>query len=328
MRAVPLLLILALAGCTATTPPADPAPIATTAPLTLTAYQGEWSDPSVITENAEYISVVAVDGLNLSGPGEVPQPSADALAQLAAAHESGLPAEIMLGNYNASIEDFDEERAWTTLGDEKAIQAVVDSVRTAVTEQGWDGVSVDLESLTARDTEGLSLLLASLRQAIGPDKSISIALMLSDSANGYAEAGYNLPAIVAVVDRVILMAYDEHGPWEETAGPVGSLAWQATGVQALLTTVPPERVELGVARYGYSWGPDGARSVTIAEARTLAGDAATFDDQIGEWTATVDNGTVLWWSDADSFDLRVILAQQFALHGLAIWELGASDPLR
>jgi spore germination protein len=328
MRALPFLVVLALAGCATAAPSPAPSPSATETPLALTAYQGEWSDPAAIATNAAYISVVAVDGLNLSGPGEVAQPSADAVAQLTAAHDAGLPAEIMLGNYNADIEDFDEELAWQTLGDEKAIQDVVKAVATAVTDQGWDGVSVDLESLTPRDTQGLSLLLASLRQALGPEKSISIALMLADTAEGYAEWGYNLPAISAVVDRVILMAYDEHGPWDAEPGPIGSLAWQTAGLRAILTVIPPSQLELGVARYGYYWGPEGAGSVTIADARDKAGDAATLDPTIGDWTATLADGTVLWWSDADSFDLRVPLAREFGLHGLAIWELGDSDPLR
>jgi spore germination protein len=328
MRAVVLLLVLALSGCATSTATPTPTPTPVGSALPLTAYQGEWSDPAAITTNATHISLVAVDGLNLSGPGEVPQPSVEAVAQLTAAHDAGLPAEIMLGNYNAGIEDFDEKLAWQTLGDEKAIQDVVNSVSTAVTEQGWDGVSVDLESLTARDTQGLSLLLASLRQALGPEKSISIALMLADTPEGYAALGYNLPAISAVVDRVILMAYDEHGPWDAEPGPIGSLTWQISGLQAILTAIPASQLELGIARYGYYWGPDGAGSITIADARTRAGAAATFDPNIGDWTATLADGTVLWWSDADSFDLRVILARQFQLSGLAIWELGDSDPLR
>ncbi len=323
----------ALAGCGAlpgasSAPTAAGSPSPTPAPVHLTAYQGEWSDPAAITVNASHISVVAVDGLNLSGTATLPAPSTDSLAQLAAAHAAGLPAELMIGNYSSAKNDFDEPLAFATLGSDLAIQSVVAALADDVTTQGWDGVSVDLESLTPRDTQGLSMLLASLRQALGPDKSISIAVMLSTTPQGYADAGYDLPAIAAVVDRVILMAYDEHGPWDPQPGPIGSLAWQASGLQAILSAVPASKLELGVARYGYSWAPGGANTITIADARTAAGSAATFDDQAGEWTATLADGTVLWWSDADSYDLRVVLAQQYELHGLAIWELGDSDPLR
>ena len=52
-----------------------------------------------------------------------------------------------------------------------------------------------------------------------------------------------------------------------------------------------------------------------------------WDGTQGEWTATLKNGTVLWWSDANSWPLRVSLAQQYGLHGMALWALDLSDPI-
>ncbi len=46
-----------------------------------------------------------------------------------------------------------------------------------------------------------------------------------------------------------------------------------------------------------------------------------------EWTATLDDSTVLWWSDARTLAERTQLAARYSVHGLAIWELSLGDPL-
>jgi len=128
------------------------------------------------------------------------------------------------------------------------------------------------------------------------------------------------------------MAYDEHGPTWNGVGPIGGLPWQEACLQQLLTLVPAAKVDLGVAGYGYTWPTTGTGvSVGDAQARQMVADdgsSATWDSTQGEWTATLSDGTVLWWSDAKSWSLRVTLAQKYALHGMALWSLGLSEPLQ
>ena len=45
--------------------------------------------------------------------------------------------------------------------------------------------------------------------------------------------------------------------------------------------------------------------------------SATWNTAAGEWTATLPNGEVLWWSDAKSLTARVALAHQYGLTGVA-----------
>ena len=148
---------------------------------------------------------------------------------------------------------------------------------------------------------------------------------------GFATAGYDLHALAAHASHLVLMAYDEHGPWEATPGPVGALDWQRAGLRALETAVPRRQIILGVAGYGYSWGPHHRGQVSDRRARALAAAAGVpprFDAQVGEWTARLPGGTVLWWSDLRSLALRLALARQDHLGGVAIWDLALCDPLR
>jgi spore germination protein YaaH len=127
------------------------------------------------------------------------------------------------------------------------------------------------------------------------------------------------------------MAYDEHGTWENQPGPVGALAWQLEGLAALRAQVPADQIDLSQAGYGYAWRPHRNVQLSDAQARRLvAADRATarFDSSVGEWTASLPDGSTLWWADARSFALRVTVARNQHLHGLAVWDLGDSDPLR
>ena len=134
------------------------------------------------------------------------------------------------------------------------------------------------------------------------------------------------------MDRVALMAYDEHGPTWNGVGPIGGLPWQESCLQQMLAQVPAAKVDLGVAGYGYTWpkqryrGP-GQRRAGPADGE-CDGSTATWDSTQGEWTVTLKNGTVMWWSDAKSWPLRAALAQKYAAHGMALWSLGLSDPLK
>jgi spore germination protein len=300
--------------------------------LPVVGYQEEGDPTSLIDASAGALGSIGADGVNITADGTgVTQPSADAQNQLAAAHVDGLPAEFLAGNFSQSLGDFDETAAYNLLSSQTNIDSVAAALSSAVTSQGWDGVTIDMESLQARDTSGLTAFMTALRQALPPGKTISLDLMNGQSTEEYAALGYDLPTLGQIVDHLVLMAYDEHTQASDP-GPVGSLPWQQRGLDVLVSQVPAAKVDLGVAGYGYCWPPTGAATqVSDQGARDLvAADGATaqFDEASGEWTATLSDGTVLWWSDARSFALRRTMAADEQIHGLAVWDLALSDQIQ
>jgi spore germination protein len=300
--------------------------------LPVVGYQEDGDPTSLIDASAGALGSVGVDGVNISSDGaSVPAPSDADVNQLADAHAKGLPAEFLVGNFSQTIGDFDEGAAYNLLSSQDNITNVVASLSNSVTSQGWDGVTIDIESLQARDTDGLTAFVTALKQALPAGKTVSLDLMNGQSAAEYSALGYDLPALGQVVDHLVLMAYDQHTQASDP-GPVGALSWQQQGLNVLVSQVPASKVDLGVAGYGYSW-PSGGAATQVSDqgARDLvAADGATaqFDDASGEWTATLSNGTVLWWSDAQSFALRRTMAANAGIHGLAVWDLALSDPIQ
>lgn len=277
------------------------------------------------------MSVVGADGVELKPDGRaITRVGQPLKAELARARADGLRAELLLSNYSEPIQDFSEPLGHRLLASRANTARVARALARIVRSQPWDGICVDLESLTHRDANGLTRFLRALRRDLPSGRSLSVALMNATSPAGFTGWGYQLTAIGRVASRVILMAYDEHGPWERTPGPIGELSWQRAGLNILLKSIPASKVDLGVAGYGYGWRPHKVITVGDARARALAAAAGvtpTFDDTAGEWTATLPDGSVLWWSDARSYLLRIALAQSYGLHGLAVWSLGLSDPL-
>ena len=302
--------------------------------LDVTGFEPEWAPAGLVDRDAEALDVVGVDGVLLTPDGAGVTPLTVALDKRRdRAHAHGLTAQLLVSNYDDRIGDFSEPIAHRMLASAARRKNVVEALAADLTKGGWDSVVIDLESLTRADRDGLTALCRELRAAVGPDVRLDIALMAATTTEDYAAWGYDLGALAGLLDHLLLMAYDQHGPWApDDPGPIGALDWTGQALGALLEVVPPERIVLGVAGYGYRWhGPDGASEVSVAQARSIvkkAGRTATWREDAGEWTATLPHGEVLWWSDARSLDARVRLARDHRLAGVAVWSLDLADPIK
>ncbi|HKU57968.1 MAG TPA: glycosyl hydrolase family 18 protein [Gaiellaceae bacterium] len=293
--------------------------------LQVLGFQSDYSPSSLVDRNAHALTMVGVDGINLTGRGAVSGPSQDARAQLARARADHLPAVLLLGNWSERMNDFSEPLAYKTLGSPAAVSAA--AVAVAKAARGWDGVSIDLESLAPRDRSGLRAFVADLRGDLPNEMTLTICLEAFTSTASYAANGYDLHAIAGNVNEVVLMTYDDHGTWS-TPGPVGPLAWQRASVAALERVVPRRQIFLGAADYGYDWHPN--NFLTVTQARALVRRSHGTPHWVaaaGEWTAKLHDGTTIWWSDARSVALRLALARKLGLYGAAIWSLGTGDPI-
>ncbi len=299
-------------------------------PLAVLGFQSDYAPARLIDANAKAMTVVGIDGVNLTGAGTVSAPTAADRKQLARAHAHGLPGVLLVANWSNAANDFSEPLAHKTLGSTAKTDAAAAALAAAVTAGGWDGVSVDLEALAPRDTAGLTRFVSDLRTGLPSGDSLTICLSASAHHADYAAMGYDLPALAASVDQVVLMTYDDHGPWEKTPGPIGPLGWQRASVAALEQDVPAAQIFLGVANYAYAWRPHRVDSLTVAQARRLAAHwhaKPRWIASAGEWRARLRDGSTVWWSDKRSMSARLALARTLGVHGIAVWSLGTGDPL-
>lgn len=319
--------VVALAVCGLLTPSAVARPAEAQAPVLITGFFQAWEKTSLITDSAGALDTVGVDGVSLTHNGAgVRAPDAGMVKAESVAQHAGLRAEFLISNWDHG---FSTKLARGLLSNPQNIAKVAGKIAKYVDDQSWDGVSIDLERLHAKDSLGLVRFLQALREQLAVGRSISVCISNSITSAEYADRGYDLEGIAQNVDRIILMAYDQHGPWSRP-GPVGGLGWQRKGLNVMLQHVPAAQVDLGQAGYGYAWRPHGTHTVSDARARHLVkADSATahFDAAAGEWHARLSDRSVIWWADARSLRLRLDIARTRGLHGAAVWDLGQSDPV-
>jgi len=279
-----------------------------------------------VTDAVPLATTIGIDGVTVADDGSRLNEAPAGLAGLASA--AGGSAELLVSNYSSTIGDFSPQAGTALLSSAENRGRVARQVARAADDAGMRGVQIDLESLRARDRAGLVAFAAAVRDAVhdqlGDDARVSMAVMASTSAAGFRATGYDLRGLSEHVDRFVLMTYDQHGPWSGP-GAVGALPWATRVVHAAEAQgLRADRIDLGIASYGYAWGPGaGDAPLGPGAARRLAGHAAVWSDRDGEWSAELDDGRELHWSDARSYRVRTALARELGLHGVAMWSLNS-----
>lgn len=326
LRAAVVALVVSLACGAAATAAAPPRGLHTTGWIL------QSGGNRLVDRNARGLTDVAVDGIVLHRDGSGASATTTSMRRLLhRAHHDRLRAEIVLSNYSDRLGDFDRDALHRLLSHRDRVGALARTVAADVRRDGWDGVNVDLELVRRADASGLVAFLADLQHAMPAARTVSVDLSPARTVAGYLASGYRLRGLARYADVVDLMGYDYSGPGWSGPGPIGPLGWQRTVTRAAVREVPRAKVQLGVAGYGYAWRTDGGGySLSPRQARArVARDGATAHWRAteGEWTATLSNRTVLWWSDARSYRLRVALASRLGIRGTAVWRLGSADRL-
>ena len=151
------------------------------------------------------------------------------------------------------------------------------------------------------------------------------------------DAGWDLAATARAVDRVFLMAYDEHSN-DGPPGPIASRGWWARSLAAALREVPRSKAIVTIGNYAYDWhDPDkdgaGGDPLNVEEAWLDAADSDAkpmFDPASGNSSFAYDdeNGKrhTLWILDAVSAFNQLTLLDRAGLNSVALWRMGSEDP--
>ena len=115
--------------------------------------------------------------------------------------------------------------------------------------RNFDGVQIDFEAVGVDDADNFLDFLGLIKAGLEPDKTLSVALL--PKAVKVKDA-YDYKAISDVVDRVFIMAYDQH--WSTSRpGPVASLSWCSNIMEYAKNEIPAEKLIMGIPLYGRSW---------------------------------------------------------------------------
>ena len=202
-------------------------------------------------------------------------------------------------------------------------QLVLDIVRAAAP---YDGVQVDFEAVATADIDNYYYFLCLLKQCLGPAKRLGVALPARFSP---AQDRLGYERIGGLVDRVVVMAYDEHWSSGEP-GPVASLEWCAKVAAYAASRIEPGKLVMGAPFYGRSWADKSlSRSYRYSGVAGLLAEKGIPEVGRAGDIPYVEYGESvlvrLYFDDAFSMSSRLALYRAASVRNVAFWRLGQED---
>lgn len=233
---------------------------------------------------------------------------------------------------------FNRKMTTEFLKNEAAQNKFIDALVKRSTELGVYGINIDFEEVAGADRAAYTSFVKKLTAAAHA-KNLKVSIDLPRGSVSWNHlTAYDHAAIGAIVDTVIIMAYDEHWKGSDKPGSVAGLAWVEEGVKQYLDYgIPRSKLMLGMPFYVREWriAADGKlvdnRAIFMKELPKLIADTGAqgeFDPVSGQWkyTYSKDGYTHVFWAEThDTVLARMDIAKKYDLAGVAAWRLGYED---
>lgn len=191
----------------------------------------------------------------------------------------------------------------------------------------YDGLQIDFENIPARDGEAFLSFLRDLRAGL-ENKIFSVALRAR--VRTLAGDVYDYAKIKPLVDRILVMAYDEHWSTSEP-GPIASMDWCRRIARYSLDTIGAEKLVMGLPFYGRSWGDVTTNSAHVHSGveRIIREQNVTEIDRensIPTFTYEIPVTVTTYFEDAYSLSSRLDMYQKMGVASVGFWRLGQETP--
>ena len=169
--------------------------------------------------------------------------------------------------------------------------------------------------------------LTELRRALPAEKKLSIAVparvkLIADA--------YDYTRIGPIVDRMIVMAYDEH--WSTSApGPVASLPWCARVAEYAITAVEKDKIVMGLPLYGRAWQDKRlSRALRYSGVRDLVIEkqgSTSYAPELGAWFEYPESVLVkVFYDDQRTLMEKLRLYWGKGVPAVSFWRIGQGPP--
>jgi spore germination protein YaaH len=193
--------------------------------------------------------------------------------------------------------------------------------------ENFDGLQIDFEYVPARDGDNFISFLAELREGLG-NKLFTVALPARRRT--LAQDVFDYAKIALLVDRVFVMAYDEHWSGSEP-GPVASLDWCRAVAQHAMKTIGPDKLIMGMPFYGRTWGSfNPSRAFFHSGIERIRGENAAPEAERKNGVPTFSYETTItvtvYYEDVYSIALKSAMYRDLGVAAVGFWALGQEDP--
>jgi spore germination protein YaaH len=255
------------------------------------------------------------------------------------AHKKHLKVYMVVHNLFYETVEKGKQVASNVLDNNNNRNVFIQNLRNEMNQFKFDGINIDMENLYLTDRDSFSQLIKKLSDALHRDGkvvTVSVPANTGDSRANPWSPWFDYEKLGLYSDGLMIMTYDEHNP-RTKPGSTASVNWtEATIRYALKHEVPPSKILLGIAGYGWDWD-------------TTAGEAkySSYEELMGQKTkykakvlwdshsqtphfSYVDeehHSHQAWFEDSHSLQFKLNIVEKYNLRGIAIWRLGLEDPM-
>jgi hypothetical protein len=193
--------------------------------------------------------------------------------------------------------------------------------------RSFDGLQIDFENVPARDGEAFLSFLRELRVGL-QGKLFTIALPAR--TRRIADDVYDYEKIKPYVDRILVMAYDEH--WSGSApGSIASLQWCRNVADYSLRVIGREKLVMGMPFYGRAWGdysPSRALIYSTIEGiiKETGVNEIRRENGIPMFNYSVNVSIKVYYEDEFSLSTRMEMYKSMNVRSIGFWRLGQETP--
>ncbi|MDT3427550.1 spore germination protein YaaH [Paenibacillus forsythiae] len=198
-----------------------------------------------------------------------------------------------------------------------------------------DGINIDFENVYTKDGGNVTQFMRELKPMAQAKNLILSIDVTPKSSSEMWSLFLDRRSLGALVDFMIVMAYDEHWASSPEAGSVASLPWARASAERILgeDAVPAKKLVLGVPLYTRIWTEKKAGGKTKVSSKAAGMDTVAdiirsrqltpvFSENAGQnYVEYKEDGVLrkIWIEDKVSLQSRVKLAQSLGLGGVASW---------
>ena len=193
----------------------------------------------------------------------------------------------------------------------------------AARTQPFDGLQIDFEYVPREDAGNFVSFLAELRGLLR-GKRLSIAMKAAYRKSDDIMRNYEM--IAPLVDRILIMAYDEH--WSGSkSGPVASLPWCKRVAEYALGIMGKEKLIMGIPFYGRAWGNvNPSRALVYSGIESLMRengvDEISRENGVPFFAYEAPVAVTVYYEDAYSLAARMEMYRSLGVAAVGFWRLG------
>ena len=240
------------------------------------------------------------------------------------AREMGLEVWALVENMTNNVDMFE------LLGSTSKRAYLIENLIEAALEYEIDGINVDFEEL--KPNTGVHFIQF-IRELSIPCREHGLVLSVDNYVPYSFNDFYNRPEQGVFADYVVIMGYDEHYRGSEKAGSVASINYVENGIKRTVEQVPAHKVINGVPFYTRIWETKGASVTSQAVGMALAREWVANRNLTPVWDEETCQNYVeyrdndggfhqVWLEDADSLRVKFNIMRNYAIGGVAFWQLG------